>query len=97
MKQLTWLIHTKPDIFADASTLAQVTKNTFKLDHVEKFIIVVKYLKSTKNRTIIMNKLDIDSLHTRAYVDESLAKNYELKLYSFVHYTSVHHAAEGGH
>ena len=71
--QLTWLMHTRPDICIDANKLAQVTENNFKIQDVKYYNKIVDYLKSTNERTLKMKKLDLNSLHIRAYSDASFA------------------------
>ena len=76
--QLTWLIHTRPDICVDANRLAQGTEELFSIEHVKKYNKIVRYLHATKDRSLEMNKLDRKSIHIRAYSDASFATNYDL-------------------
>ena len=52
--QLTWLIHTRPDICARANILAQVTKDSMDKKHVKEFNKVVQHLKSTPRQGLVM-------------------------------------------
>ena len=76
--QLTWLVHTRPDICAAANILAQVTKDTFTQKHIKEFNKLVKYLKKTANIGLRVQKLDQGSLHLRVYADASFANNNDL-------------------
>ena len=76
--QLTWLVHTRPDICAVANILAQVTKDTFNSKHIKEFNKTVKFLKNTSNQGLRMQKLDRESLHLRVYSDASFANNADL-------------------
>lgn len=74
--QLAWLIHTRRDISVDDNQLTQVIENKFSVNNVNKYNKVVKYLKSTRDRTLARRKLDLESLHLRVYTDASFATNY---------------------
>ncbi len=76
--QLSWLVHSRPDICVTASKLAQVTEKTFERKHVNMFNTAVNYLVESRGLSLQMRKLDMDSLHIRAYADASFATNHNL-------------------
>ena len=76
--QLTWLVHTRPDICASENILAHVTKNSFIPKLIKEFNKIVKYLKKTEENGIIIQKLDNPSLHLLVYADASFANNSDL-------------------
>ncbi len=71
----SWLAHSRPDICAELSKLAQVTAESFGRSHVKTRNCTAKCLHSSKNLTLRMRKLDLDALHIRAYSDASFATN----------------------
>jgi len=75
--QLSWLVHSRPDICVVANKLAQVTEKLFSEKHVKLYNSSVKYLKATNKTAMVMRQLDKDSLHIRAYADASFATNYD--------------------
>ncbi len=74
--QLSWLVHSRPDICVTASKLAQVTEKTFERKHVNRFNTAVTYLVESRDLSLQMRKLDMGSLHVRAYADASFATNH---------------------
>ena len=73
--KLSWLVHTRPDICIVASKLAQVTKETFDRSHVKELNSAEWHLLSTRDLSLNMRKLNVDSLHIRANSDGSFATN----------------------
>ena len=73
--KLSWLAHSRPDICALLSKLVQVTEKSFHKTHVKTFNSTVKYLHSSKNSTLCIRKLDLDTLHIRTFSDPSFATN----------------------
>lgn len=76
--QISWLIHTRPDICCAINKLAQVTQDSFDASHIKSFNKLVRHVKKTKSQGLKMQKLDYDSLHIRAYSDASFATNADL-------------------
>ncbi len=76
--QLTWMIHTRPEICVGVNKLSQITEETFSLDSIKEYNKVVKYLKKTASQGILLQKLDPNSLHLRVYSDASFASNLDL-------------------
>ena len=70
-------MHTRPDICIDANKLAQVTENNFKIQDVKYYNKIIDYLKYTKERTLKMKKLDLNSLQIRVYSDALFETNYD--------------------
>ena len=73
--QLSWLIHSRPDVCMVSSKLAQVTETSFNISHVEQCNTTIRYLQDTRHLSLRMPKLDPESLHVRAYTDASFSTN----------------------
>ncbi len=73
--QLSWLVHSRPNISVTESKLAQVTEDTFEHNHVNMFNNAVHYLLESRELSLRMHKLDGKTLHIRAYADASFATN----------------------
>ena len=73
--QLSWLIHSSPDVCVVASKLAQVTEKSFNISHVKQYNSTVRYLQDTSHLSLRTRKLDPESLHVRAYTDASFSTN----------------------
>ncbi|MEM6805930.1 MAG: hypothetical protein AAF696_31325 [Bacteroidota bacterium] len=76
--QLTWLIHTRPEICAAANMMAQVTEKIFEVKYVKLLNKTINTLKETPSKGIKMRKLDLDSLYIKVYSDASFANNPNL-------------------
>ena len=73
--QLAWLIHTRPSIACDISMAAQVTESSFVEKHINALNKVIKNVELDSSRGLKMQKLDVNTLHIRAYADSSFANN----------------------
>ena len=64
--KISWLVHTRPDIYIAAIKLAQVTEEKFDMSHVKEFNSAVQYISSTCDSSLNIRKLNVDSLQIRA-------------------------------
>ncbi len=64
--QLSWLIHSLPNVFVMASKLAQVTDNLFSISHVKQYNTTMRYLQDKRHLSLRMCKTDPESLRVRA-------------------------------
>ncbi len=78
--ELSWLVHSRSDICVTASKLALVTEKTFERNHLNMFNTAANYLVESRGLSLQMRKLNMDSLHIRAYADGSFATNHNLTL-----------------
>ncbi len=73
--QLSWLIHSRPDVCVGASKQAQVTENSFNISHVEKYNTTIRYLQDTRHLSLRISKLYPESLHVSTYTDALFSTN----------------------
>ena len=73
--QLSWLIHSRSNVFLVARKLAQDTEKPFNISHVKQYNTTVGYLQNKPHLSLRMGKLDPESLHVRAYTDASFSTN----------------------
>ena len=74
--QLSWLVHSRPDICVIASKLAQVTESTLERKHINMFNNAIDYLLESRDLSLHMWKIDLEFLHNRAFTDASFSTNH---------------------
>ncbi len=75
--QLSWLAQSRPDFCVIASKLAEVTETTFKRKHINIFNNAIDYLFESRDLSLHIRKLDLESLHIRAFADASFATKHD--------------------
>lgn len=73
--RLAWIQYTRPEISARVNFLSQTTESTFNSKKVQIYNDTVNELKSNPSRGLKMRKLDLSSLHIKAFSDSSFANN----------------------
>lgn len=74
---LAWVGHTRPDLCSGINKLAQVTEVRYGLTAIKAHNNLVKKAKGGRDLALKYPKLDVNSLHLRAYADSSFANNYD--------------------
>ncbi|MEM1283154.1 MAG: reverse transcriptase domain-containing protein [Chlamydiota bacterium] len=76
--QLTWVVHTRPEICAVVNMMAQVTEKLFAVKYIKLLNKTINKLKESPDDGIKMQRLDRDSLYIKVYSDASFANNPNL-------------------
>jgi hypothetical protein len=76
--KVSWICHTRPEVYYFANTSAQVTQHTFSPANVKSFNAVLENLRKAADRKHLFQNLDINTLRIVAYSDASFANNADL-------------------
>lgn len=74
---LAWLGHTRPDLCCGINKLAQVSEATYGSTAIKFYKRLKKKAEANQAMTLKYPRLDVSTLHLRAYADSSFANNYD--------------------
>ncbi len=75
--QLSWLLHSRPDVCVVATKFTQVSVKSFYISHVKQYNATVHNLQCTRHLSPRMCKIDHESLHARAYTAALFSTNHD--------------------
>ena len=76
-QKLMWITHTRPDILCAVNRATQVTEALFGQESIQALNKIARHAHKHPLRGLRYSKLDIATLHLRAYSDSSFANNYD--------------------
>ena len=74
-QELSWLVHTRPDIACAVNKACQITEKTFNSEAIQNINKIVSTAHKYASRGLRQKKLDRDSLHIIVCTDAAFATN----------------------